>query len=1848
MNPATRPLLFERPPTPPKVKDTTDAQVDEVLSFLDTSLTVKRDSSLNTPPSSSPRGPKPDYDALPSKKPAKRLRFELPVHHEWCSPSNASTHSTLQRHVLRPVTPSRSILKPRSAVHTPCTTGAPGRAAKPSLLQAQSLTEMLDSIFQKLSEHDRVSKSEAYIALSTYLKTNKGSPQTRTLRGKLSVLEDVMRKDIRDCRLMTDVAKRKLSCQAVKLTLLLLDDNTLARTLSHRYLDWLVEDTIDEIRFNRGSKESTGARLCLFNSPVFCKHIVSGYNDDQILAVRISPIVQALNNLSLPGPAEQVFALRNDVYLRLIQLARQPMLKCISVWLPTLLMSALHDPRAVSSKASEVILRISTLYGANKAAATAITSFMNATSSDGSRHFDSICQSLNQKLVNAHECSRVPRIWMAVVLFQRHEDVSFLAWSDFDAWLQIIKRCFNSSNRKLRYNALMQWGLFIRENKMYKWSSKRDIRWLCEPIFGELSRSAKDRTCKDAALSVFYVLLYHGFRPPQLGGPRQMKAVEDSSKSRGEQRYRLLWGECVHKFVSTVCLSDSECYQSAWKILNAFFVDGCCPGDWTADKHEPYTTRATDIPRLETSWIRRNSKSVLATMELLLQTEFERRAKNDPQDPLSSCALWENFLRAISDAGKKEITMSQEAKLSFVAIVNTVLRLLSGGHRSPDEAAPLGQLDTYLVSCWSLVGEALCGLNPQAFSGKTIYLNDGGHVYGIEPDISLRKDLQSPILVLLVRLVGAAPADDPIRLDSVDNLKILKRCVQTFSTLESRVRFLEDYAEVILCHPYLLVHDVDNVAQSFIEALKNQQTGAPPSAAGDKYRNILALLRHWALNINFLDWKLCEKQLDSVSATFFNHLERYELFSAFLLPLLEDLGRNLGLHEAPPELDFLCAVLIINQSNDVPKLPSESLQSIYRLWDIKSSTHSDEKQDWLSVVHGMINILLEHAYSYSHSIHSGSIQRFMLAIEDFTVSNANKVPDEFLQNIEQGLSFWITDTRRIPKDERLEESVLKLWQRLTSSIVASGHHDSSMLSKLEVLISAGFRSPNKAVVDVTIDVWNKTFGEQELLRYPAALQTVVSRLARHVDIQVPPNDQLITNHTAVRARGEEKEDDLSMFPWLAPAASSRNAETMDRSLDPPSSTRPMLPLDENVVEEESASALLHSRQRDEEELCQFQSPTHPSNLHVRLDDKVTGRNAVDGSLGKANEPVAQEHQDDQSDIIKEVVIDDDSSDESDNQSLGYTQNASQSVKKRTSESFLTERSSHETIPAHIAPRDRAAGKVGHMDKEKIESGLSSEASPSTGRNLLEHRAIVHSSPRSESNSTQETKIPNDKSLVVKLTRTTEIHIDSSLDKPEQTSVPPHATNDLNKNNSLSPTQFFQTSESAFPMEEETTLVEDSFYQPDVLGEPTALPKLDDEGHTHQSSPITTLISLSPSSPRIIYELSQSPDRSLRPMVVIDGPQYAKDEQNSSSSNDQAEDNEVDKQAAHTVAPTYNLRRRKRPSFKASDNTSQKRLRRSSRDHHAISPVHGSTKPQNAKLAKEHKTQSPPSRSSQQQGAGKRRSLVEGPSPASSLRSRKRKHEELSSSADLRYDNSGKDPTTDITSRKTRRSLRSSALPTSVSQRASGGTQSNDVNGASEQSTRRRSGRLQGQNAAPVDESQSSEHSQSHSKGPSDRDNPSHQTNDNRASSDSEKTPASLSKGKRQLRHTKSTKPSPATKSSSPKSTAAPEPTLSSNEPPVKRQRTADPTTAQHPHAQLTPRRGARQTTIVSSQSSTYSPTSQLFRNVMNKIAGAFDGLRQLSFGGGGERRELQLQEVEGAEERLRQEIKQTRARVSKE
>lgn len=114
----------------------------------------------------------------------------------------------------------------------------------------------------------------------------------------------------------------------------------------------------------------------------------------------------------------------------------------------------------------------------------------------------------------------------------------------------------------------------------------------------------------------------------------------------------------------------------------------------------------------------------------------------------------------------------------------------------------------------------------------------------------------------------------------------------------------------------------------------------------------------------------------------------------------------------------------------------------------------------------------------------------------------------YLRKTQDLIQVWVEDAeeKMQSRDEPLKSlhrEVVQLWQEVSKAIERLPQQDGQALLHLETLLTAGFVSRRRSIVNISIETWNKTFGKQDSLQYPPNLEQALRRLRNSVELSLP-------------------------------------------------------------------------------------------------------------------------------------------------------------------------------------------------------------------------------------------------------------------------------------------------------------------------------------------------------------------------------------------------------------------------------------------------------------------------------------------------------------------------------------------------------------------------------------------------------------------------------------------------------------------------------------------------------------------------------------------------------------------------
>jgi hypothetical protein len=215
--------------------------------------------------------------------------------------------------------------------------------------------------------------------------------------------------------------------------------------------------------------------------------------------------------------------------------------------------------------------------------------------------------------------------------------------------------------------------------------------------------------------------------------------------------------------------------------------------------------------------------------------------------------------------------------------------------------------------------------------------------------------------------------------------------------------------------------------------------------------------------------------------------------------------------------------------------------------------------------------------------------------------------------------------------------VVSLWKQVNEAIERLPRTDGQVLLHFESLITSGFVSRRRSIVNISIATWNKTFGKEDNLRYPKRLEAVLRRLHNSVELVLPSLD--FTNDASVSLTCELKnftvltkkqdaelsfyDSDESTDGRRRSARSSRIKESPFKIIKPERNTKPQSPAVSSPASRRTPSRRTPKiRLRHDNSQIQFEaivsSPTNPfvqdSQILTERQKEMIERQRLSGGL----------------------------------------------------------------------------------------------------------------------------------------------------------------------------------------------------------------------------------------------------------------------------------------------------------------------------------------------------------------------------------------------------------------------------------------------------------------------------------------------------------------------------------------------------------------------------------------------------------------------------------------------------------
>ena len=568
-------------------------------------------------------------------------------------PDAVVTSSLLSTHVkiLPPSrecsTSGKSILKPTGYEET-VVSGLDGTSD-----EHHSLSETMDSIVQQLAKNDDAESVDAYNTLASAIKAYDELPEEVVIKTKLSAIMKHIRQHLSiPKKTELEPIESRLVTSALKLAIILVWNQDFSSLLNDDFRVFLLDKSISVLAEHSVPKAIIVHYLHLLATQDFRLALMSANN-------RASRLLDALKSLTDHIQGNSIASQRILVYQRLLDQARPTMKSKASCWVEEMLSAMVSLFPDTRNKALALGRKACQVFPVSASICTSMRMALDLKQESGKTLGMTVCRKLEKMVISKDDAAQVPQIWAIIMLLCNSPSHRIDAWRSMKDWLMVIQRCFNASDSSLRQQAHLAWNRFVYVARPAQ-ATDSLFSMLVKPITAQIERQSSDKTSKathNGAVSSYCNLLYYAFRP-----------------SGSNSQYTRAWNEYVVKVMrSSFFERNTANADVAARCLTSLLWHGSATTKlWQENRaHDNRAVEPEELPTVDAKWIRSKSQNVLQIFQLLFRHSSWGLPGASQQAHVSKA--WKHFLKAVHEAGSKEIKISNdsstaiETTLSFVS-----------------------------------------------------------------------------------------------------------------------------------------------------------------------------------------------------------------------------------------------------------------------------------------------------------------------------------------------------------------------------------------------------------------------------------------------------------------------------------------------------------------------------------------------------------------------------------------------------------------------------------------------------------------------------------------------------------------------------------------------------------------------------------------------------------------------------------------------------------------------------------------------------------------------------------------------------------------------------------------------------------------------------------------------------------------------------------------------------------------------------------------------------------------------------------------------------------------------------
>ena len=880
---------------------------------------------------------------------------------------------------------------------------------------------MLRSATLHLTGDSRASRLDAYNSLLACLSAYEDIPDAHQLSAKVTEILGCIRRDVTSNRMEGASVDIQIATQALKLVTVFLCTPSLIDQVSEEFRHFIIDQSIASLGDEKAPKILVSHYMHLLEKQKFGHKFMS--------TERATRLLSALDSITTRVKGTRIAGHRLMIYQRLLSQAKSVMAFRPESWINHLISGLLCSTRDIRIRAINFGNEAGLQLGSSTSVSQAFLMMLNHQSPDGRKVFELLCVRMQEMAASKEDGQHVPQMWSVVILFLRSRRRQIECWDHIKAWLDVLEKCFNSSDAQIKFQANIAWNRLIFGVNIDTSTSSSMAKMLKAPIVVQLERKQNEKVAekniklvKQVARSSYCTLLYYALRP-------------SASYAQLDQYWDLYVANILpHSFTKTRTDLNYAC-----EILAALLFNDGQPRLWNNNKANMMgPTTYKDLPCLDPKWIRSRVSKVMDVFEKIFDLA-EWAGTGERSAPV--VMAWRCFMAALGSAGSKEIKVSSEIMIAIAEIVNQVRCLLNRASGEQSDAAFYERIGIIFHEATSKIGAL-------AFNEKRLILT-AQSAFEAVPETPPSRSKNNPAspssaAIHLIRLLRQKPVSHEHTAYKDTATKIIQVALESAHTRHGKLSVLRNIAR--LCAPegdtvpsqsrlvlWQVIADVGISMLQFQRASESHDRS--PQPPGHEYRDAVKILEI-AIQYQSVDiFPVWQRLFDRLVETL-----RLEIGPAAVTLVSVEPLAGLVYGELAQKLnDFSIDAAVKITERVCWVRDRHSLERTHlQLWGAIPGYHKSLTLDLPEDMYALMNISLEQGYSAVSSLPAETISSLLSAVTSVIQSCPSDFKTKLLMKLQNGIALWVEDLEgSLPGSDKVILSKVRFLQPRSRLVIRS-------------------------------------------------------------------------------------------------------------------------------------------------------------------------------------------------------------------------------------------------------------------------------------------------------------------------------------------------------------------------------------------------------------------------------------------------------------------------------------------------------------------------------------------------------------------------------------------------------------------------------------------------------------------------------------------------------------------------------------------------------------------------------------------------------------------------------------------